>query len=264
MLQWSSSNSEEKWSGGPHRSRAWGLVTEKQVCALPAALTEQETPPTGLSGVSRTPLCAPPAPGVPPRLCRPPPPKRTWSCLLLSRERESRPPSRASGHRPRPPPAPSGPGRTGAEPSRLSTEAAAQQCRPPCAQEGLAGGRAGAGGVVAAGRAGRSDQVATSPLGSQCPPAGDGAPVASSGLRASRHGGGRAGDGPSALTEPVSIEAAPTGTGKAGRPEPSSRELERPGHPAGRAAAASREGRGRRGRRLEPEAEEALRAGSGA
>lgn len=190
LIQWSSSNSEEKWSGGPNRSRAWGLVTEKQVCALPAVLTEKETPPTGLSGVPHKPLRVPPALGVPPQLYRPPHTKRMWSCLLLSRKRESRPPSRASVHRPRPSLAPSARGRTGARapPARHRGDRATM----PSSLRAGGGWRAGAGGVVVAERAERSDQVATSPFGSQCPPAGDGAPVASSGLRASRRGGGRA------------------------------------------------------------------------
>ncbi|KAF5925259.1 hypothetical protein HPG69_001703 [Diceros bicornis minor] len=55
------------------------------------------------------------------------------------------------------------------------------------------------------------------------------------GLRASRHGAGRAAawDVPSALPEPVSTTAAPTGAEKAGPPEPSRRGLERPGHRGG-------------------------------
>ncbi|XP_006922688.2 dual specificity protein kinase CLK3 isoform X1 [Pteropus alecto] len=53
------------------------------------------------------------------------------------------------------------------------------------------------------------------------------------GLSASRHGGQQAGDVPSAFTERVSTEAARTRAEKAGPPEPSRRDLERPGHCAG-------------------------------
>lgn len=82
-------------------------------------------------------------------------------------------------------------------------------------------------------------------------------------LRASRPGRGGPGV-PEAFPEPVSADSARTWAGQAGPPEPSSRELERPGRRLGLATAASREGRGRRGRRLRPEAEEVLGAGSGA
>lgn len=44
LIQGSSSNSEEKRPGGPDRSRARGLLTERQGCPLGAVLTEKETP----------------------------------------------------------------------------------------------------------------------------------------------------------------------------------------------------------------------------
>lgn len=53
------------------------------------------------------------------------------------------------------------------------------------------------------------------------------------GLSGSRHGGQQAGDIPFALTEPVSTEASRTRAEKAGPPEPSRRDLERPGRGAG-------------------------------
>lgn len=52
------------------------------------------------------------------------------------------------------------------------------------------------------------------------------------GLRASRQGGGRAGDLPSALAEPVSADAPPIREEKTGPPKPSSWKPERPSHRA--------------------------------
>lgn len=184
-----------------------------------------------------------------------------WACLLLSRKRESRPPSRASVHRPRPSLAPSGPGRTGArgQPAPHRGDRATMPSSPRA--EG--GWRARAGSRWQSGRSAPTRSL----LHPSAPRARRPGTAPPSRLRAYVRrdtAGGGPGTFPSALAEPVSPEAAPTGTEKAGRPEPSSRELERPGHQAGLATAASREGRGRRGRRLEPEAEEALRAGSGA
>lgn len=157
MIQWSSSNSEEKWSGGPNRSLARALVTEKHGCALAAVLTE-ETPPTGLSGVSHKPLCVPPALGGPPRLY--PQPQHTHrECGLVcffhvseSRDRLHEPRCTDLGRLWRPP-APAGQELAA---SRLFTEATAQQCPPPRAQEGAGGrgrGRGGrAGGALRPGR----------------------------------------------------------------------------------------------------------------
>ncbi|XP_045651155.1 dual specificity protein kinase CLK3 isoform X2 [Ursus americanus] len=102
---------------------------------------------------------------------------------------------------------------------------------PLCAQE-RAGGH-GRGRVCRVGRVPRPGRGSTSRL--PAPAAGDGTPAESWGLRASRHGGGRAaaGDVPSALPESVSTAAARAAAVKAGPPEPSSRGLERPGHRAG-------------------------------
>lgn len=106
----------------------------------------------------------------------------------------------------------------------IFTEASAKQCPLLRAQERV-GGHGGWGGSGPTsrhdprpGRGSQSPQRGTAPLG----------------LRASRHGGGRAavGDVPSALPEPVSTAVAWTGAAKTGPPEPSSRGLERPDHRA--------------------------------
>lgn len=90
------------------------------------------------------------------------------------------------------------------------------------------------------------------------------------GLRAAQHGEGwAAGRGCSwDLLEETSIAAAPTLAGQEGPPEPASWGLERPGlwvgSSPGRRRLRHARGRCCRGRRPEPEAEEALGVGSGA
>ena len=108
----------------------------------------------------------------------------------------------------------------------IFTEASAKQC--PLLRAERVGGHGGVGVG--------SEEQARSPAGSGLPKpaARDGTLAESWGLRASRHGGGRAavGDVPSALPEPVSTAVAWTGAAKTGPPEPSSRGLERPDHRA--------------------------------
>lgn len=146
LIQGSSSNSE-KWSAGPDHIRPRDLLTEKQgTCCGAPGKGDSAYRVLGRLPTNRT--ACPPALGVPPWLYPPPHTHREWGLVCFFHVSASRDrlhePRRTDLRRFWRPPGPWAGQEL--EASQLFTEATAQQCPPPRAQEGVGERRPGRGG----------------------------------------------------------------------------------------------------------------------